>query len=178
MTYSTSKQIRFKTSMLRSSLCDYSDSYIIVKEKITVTGPNDSAYDQKLAFKVNALFVSCISKINNTLIDNVENLDIVIAMHNLLECSKNYSKTSQSLWNYYRDEPNSYIVGDINYFIRNSKSFDYKVSITGRLQGTDTEKLENVVPLKYLSNWRTLDIPLNNWEVSLTLTWSANCIIT
>ena len=85
--------------MLRSDLCDYCDAYIVVKRKIIVTNPDNDAYDKKLAFKNNALFISCISKINNTLIDNAEDLDIVMRMYNLLEYSKNYRKTSGSLWN-------------------------------------------------------------------------------
>ena len=105
--YKPNKQIRFKKSILRSDLCDYSDAYIVVKGKITVTRPGSIMYDKKLALKNNAPFTSCISKINNTLIDNTEDLDIVMPMHNLLEYSKNYRKTTGSSWNYYRDEPNS-----------------------------------------------------------------------
>ena len=67
-----SKQIKFKKSMLRSDLCDFSDAYIVMKGTITVTDPDNNAYDKKVAFKNNALFVSCISKINNALIDNDE----------------------------------------------------------------------------------------------------------
>ena len=70
--YKPSKQIRFKTSMLRSDLCDFSDAYIVVKEKITVIDPNNDAYYKKLAFKNKLPFVSCISKTNNTLIDNAK----------------------------------------------------------------------------------------------------------
>ena len=68
---------------------------------------------------------------------------------------------------------------NINYSIKDSKSFDYKTSITGKLEGNNVEKddIKIVVPLKYLSNfWRTLDIPLINCEVSLTLTWSEDCV--
>ena len=83
--------------MLRSDLSDYSDVYIVVKGEITVTNPNNYAYDKKLAFKNNAPFISCISKINNTLIDNAEDLDIVTPMYDLLEYSKNYRKTTGSL---------------------------------------------------------------------------------
>ena len=75
-----------------------------------------------------------MSKINNTLIDNAEDLNIVMPMDNLLEYGKNYRKTTESLWNYYRDEPNSGAVGNINYSIKNSKSFYYKTSITGTLE--------------------------------------------
>ena len=112
--------------------------------------------------------------------DNAEDLDIVMPMYNFTEYSKNYSKTSESLWNNYRDEPNSGAVGNINYFIKDSKSFDYKISITGKSEGSNTEKeVEIAIPLKYLNNfWRALDIPLINCEVSLTLTWSKNCVIT
>ena len=124
---------------MTSDLCDYSDAYIVVKGKITVTNPNNNAYDKKLALKNNAPFLSCISKINNTLIDNAEDLDIVIPLYNLLEYSKNYRKTTGSLWNYYRDDPNSGAVENINYSIKNSESFDYKTSITGKL-GNNAEK--------------------------------------
>ena len=71
--------------MLRSNLCDFSDPDIVVKGTVTVTDPNNNAYDKKLAFKNNASFMSCISKINNTLIDDTEDLDIVMPMYNLLE---------------------------------------------------------------------------------------------
>ena len=72
--------------MLRSGLCDYSDAYIVVKGKITVTNPNNNAYGKKLPLKNNAPFLSCISKINNALIDNAEDLDM--PKYNLLEYSK------------------------------------------------------------------------------------------
>ena len=92
-TDNTNKQIRFKASILRSDSCDYNDAYIVVKGTITVTDPNAVAYDKKLAFKNNAPFIGCISKINNTLVDNVEDLDIVMPMYNLLEYSKNHRST-------------------------------------------------------------------------------------
>ena len=111
-------------------------------------------------------------------------------VYNLLEYSKNYRKTTGSLWNYYRDEPNN--PPDNNYNadpITNSKSFKYKISIIGKTSNANngTEQgntkaernLETVVPLKYLSNfWRSLDMPLINCEISLTLTWSENCVLT
>ena len=121
-----SRQIRFKTSILRLDLCDFNDAYIVVKGTITVTNPDNNAYDKKLAFKNNAPFVSCISEINNTLIGNAEDLDVVMPMYNLLEYSKNYSKTTGSFWHYYRDEPNSSANNNINYSTKDSKSFDYK----------------------------------------------------
>ena len=80
-THNINKQIRFKTSMLRSDLCGYSDTYIVVKGKIIVTNPDNDAYDKKIAFKNNAPFTSCILKINNTNIDNAEDLDIVMLVY-------------------------------------------------------------------------------------------------
>ena len=95
--------------MLRSDFCGYSDAFVVVKGKVTVSATDgaNNIRDKKnrpLAFKNNALFISCISKINGVLIENAEDLDIVMPMYNLLEYSKNFSKTSGSLWNYYRDE--------------------------------------------------------------------------
>ena len=168
--------------MLRSDLCDYAEAYILVKGKITVTNPNNNGYDKKLAFKNNAPFISCISKINGESVENAEDLDIVMPMYNLLEYSKNYRKNTGSLFNYYRDEPNSSGEGDgnnrINYSIKDSESFNYKTSITGELEGNNTEKdTAFAMPLKYLSNIsRNLDIPLINCEVSLTLSWYENCV--
>ena len=85
--YKQSKQIIFKTSMLISDLRDFSDAYSVGKGTITVADPDNDTYHQKLAFKNNALFIFCISKINNTLIDNAEDLDFVMSMYNLLEYS-------------------------------------------------------------------------------------------
>ena len=169
--------------MLISDLCDYSESYIVVKEDITVTNPGSIMYDKKLALRYNALFTSRISKINNTLIDNTEDLNIVMPMYNLPEYSKNYRKTTESFWNYYRDEPNSGLGGNnnnVNYSVKDSKFFYYKTSIIGKLESNNTEKeVKIVVPLKYLSNfWRTLDIPLINYEINLILTWPKNCVLT
>ena len=100
--YSPNKQIRFKTSMLRSSLCDYSDTYILVKGNITVNNTAAAANNtnKKVIFKNCAPFTNCISKINNTQIDNAEYIDIVMPMYNLIEYSDDYLKTSGSLWQY------------------------------------------------------------------------------
>ena len=90
--------------MLRSDLCDFSDAYIVVKGTITVVRPNNAKRNKSVAFKNNAPFINCISKINGVQIDNAEYLDVVMPMHNLLEYRKNYKKTTSSFWNYYRDE--------------------------------------------------------------------------
>ena len=107
---------------------------LLLKEKTSVTNPGSDTYDKKLAFKNNAPFTSCILKINNILMDNAEDLDIVMPMYNLIEYSKNYRKTTGSLWNYYRDEPDSGAVGNINYSFKDSNFFDYKTSITGKIR--------------------------------------------
>ena len=77
--------------MLRLDLCDFGDVYIVVKGEVTVTGgSNNSRKNRPLAFKKIAPFINCISKINNVLIDNAEDLDVVMPMYNLMEYSKNY----------------------------------------------------------------------------------------
>ena len=78
--------------MLRSDLCDYSDAHIIVKGTITVTQPDNAKRNKAVAFKNNAPFINCISKINGVKIDNAEDLDVVMPTYNLLEYSKNYKK--------------------------------------------------------------------------------------
>ena len=97
--YKPSKQIRFKTPTLRSDICDFSDTRIVVKGDITLTKTNTRGFvdtrNRLLAFKNNAPFTNCISKINIALIDNAEDLDIVIPMYNLLECSKHYIKNNK-----------------------------------------------------------------------------------
>ena len=184
-TYNTSKPIKFKTSMLRSDLCDYSDAYVWVTGKITVTNPNDNAnFNKELTLKNNAPFISCISKINGELVENAEDLNIIMPMYNLLEYSKNCEKTSGSLFNYYRDQPSELVIGDgdnaINISIRNSKSFDFKTKITGSLDAGEDEKedVTNAISLKYLGNfWRSLDIPLINCKITLILSWYKECVL-
>ena len=93
--YSVNKEIKIKTPMLRSYLCDFSDAYIVVKgDIITLEGDNNANKRNKnLTFKNNAPFISCISKINSIKIDNAEDLDVVMPIYNLLRYSKNYRKT-------------------------------------------------------------------------------------
>ena len=98
--YDVNNQIKFKTTMLKSSLCDYSDAYVLVKGRITIAGEGDNAAtrhlderDEGVAFKNCAPFINCISEINNAQIDNAKDIDIVMPMYNLIEYSDNYSKT-------------------------------------------------------------------------------------
>ena len=178
-THNVNSQIKFKTTMLKSSLCDYSDAYILVKGKITITGAGDNAAarqtderDKGVVFKNCAPFTNCISEINNTQIDNAKYIDVVMPMYNLIEYSDNYAKTFGSLLQYYRDEPNDNLT--------DSESFKSKIKITGKTPAAGNEKdVEIMVPLKYLNNfWRTLEMPLINCEVNSILTWSSSCVIT
>ena len=95
--YNVNSQIKFKTTMLRSSLCDYSDAYILVKGTISA---NNTAAAGAAANNTNrkVIFTNCISEINNTQIDNAKDIDIVMPMYNLIEYSDNYAKTTGSLW--------------------------------------------------------------------------------
>ena len=171
--YSVEKEIWIKTSILRSDLCDFSDAYIVGKGDITLEG-NSSANkrNKNLEFKSNAPFINCIPKINGVQVDNAEDLDVVMLMYNLFEYSKNYRKTTGSLWNYYRDEPSTPLS-------LNSKPFFKKASIVGKTP-EDNDSLTGgkiVISLKHLSNfWRSLNIPLINCEVELILNWSKRCV--
>ena len=186
-TYNKNKSIRFKTPMLRSNLCDYSDAYILVKGTVTVHGVVNGAENEirrrnrPLIFKNNAPFVSCMTKINNEFIEDADDLDIVMPMYNLLEYSKNYRKTVGSLYNYYRDElsddnnPNNFR----NTNVVNSNAFEYKNKLTGNTNNQGTKDIELAIPLKYLGNfWRALNIPLISCEIFLELKWNKNCVIT
>ena len=200
-TYNENKSIRFKTPMLRSNLCDYSDAYILVKGTITVMAPgaNDGANNirdkrnRPLILKNNGPFVSCITRINGELIEDIDDLDIFMSLYNLLEYSKNYRKTIGLLYNYYRDELSDY--ADDNNFdnikVVNSNTFKYKNKIIGNTYnlnaGADdsgvnkngTQEVELAIPLKYIGNfWRALNIPLISCKVSLGLKWDKSCVVT
>ena len=162
--------------MLRSDLCDFSDAHIVVKGNITLEGANAANKNNKnVTFRNNAPFINCISKINGS------------------KTKINYKKTTGTLWNYYRDQPS-------NPVSTNSESFKYKTSITGNTYDVDLtiigdggnpipnpdydqnkeskKETEVVIPVKHLSSfWRTLDIPLINYEVEIILTSSKNCVL-
>ena len=183
--YNVNSQIKFKTAMLKSSLCDYSDAYILVKETITLNntaaaGAAANNTNKKVIFKNCAPFTNCISEINNTQIENAKDIDIVMPMYNLIEYSDNYAKTTGSLWQYCKDIPARNANGDIAIFAENNTtdSFKFKAKITGQTGIDGTKDVEIMVPLKYLSNfWRILEIPLINCEVNLIVTWSSSCVL-
>ena len=107
--------------MPRSSLCDYSDTYILVKGNISVNksagaGSAANNINKKVIFKNCAPFTNCMRKIDNTQTDNAEYIDIVMPMYNLLEYSYNYSKTSGSLWQYCKEIAAVNNAGDIANF--------------------------------------------------------------
>ena len=163
--------------MLKSSLCDHGDAYILVKGTITITGAGPSADEMHadkrnkgVVFKNCAPFTNSKIEIINTEIDNARDIDIVMLMYNLTEYSDNYSKTSGSLWQYYKVNPNDNLTG--------SESFKSKVKITGSTSNNgNTKDVEIIVSLKHLSNfWRTLEMPLINCEINLILTQSKDVI--
>ena len=170
-TCNVNSDIRYKTKMSKSSLCDRSDAFILVRGRITIAGdagpepdpvaPRTEAqllsarqaddWNKGVISKRCASFTKCISEINNTDADNAKYLDIVMPNYNLIKYSDNYSKTWGRLWQYCRDEAvlgNDY--GDIVDFPCNSRSF----RLTGKTpNGGNTKNVEIVVPLRYLSNF-------------------------
>ena len=145
-TYNTNSQIKFKASVLRSSLCDYSDAYIPVSGTITITGAgaDDAAKrlderNKSVLFKNCAPFTNCISEINNTQIYNGKYIDVVMPMHNLIEYSDDYLKTSGSWWQQCKDDPNDDVT--------QSESFKFKIKITGKTPAAvNTKDIEIAVP--------------------------------
>ena len=180
--------------MLRSDLCDYSDAYIVVKGTIdflSTAANEDNKEEKEAAFKNNVPVGLCISKINNTLIDNVGNFNIVISMYNLSEYGHSYSMTSGSFLNYHRGE-----IDEVDYNFSDDKLFEYITKIVGktpnRLQqagnlGDAYQPLqpprpplntEANVPLQYLCTfWRSLNLPLSNYEGELGLPWTKSCVL-
>ena len=187
-TCNTNSQIRFRTSMLRSSLYDYSDEYIFVKGTIKVVntaaaGAAANNLDKKVMFKKCALLTTCISRINNAQIDDAQFIDVVMTMYNLIEYSDNYSNIVDIvnivniiqifLWQYFRDVPAVNDDDEITDFTEanaTTDSFNFKVKLTGQTENNGTKNVEIMVPSKYLSNfWRTLEIPLINCEITLVI---------
>ena len=158
--YSHENEIKFSTNSLESSLCDYSDAYVLVTENIAVAGANNNT---KVAFKNCSPFRECRTEINETFVDNAEHINIAMPMYNLIEYSNNYSDTSGSLWQFKRNE----IEGDVNLTIdgndipNNSSSFKYTSSLF-----TNRNSIKIAVQLKYSTNfWRSLEVPWINCKV-------------
>ena len=128
--YSHENPIKFLTNSLESSLCDYSDAYILV------TATHNNAATQ-IVFKNYSPFEKCRTEINETFVDEADFINITMPMYNLIEYSDNYSDTSGCLWNFKRDEitNNGNVTNNDN-----APSFKYKASIIGNTENNGTKK--------------------------------------
>ena len=157
-------------NLLKSSLYEYSDPYIVVKGAIAITSAAlqiTDEIDMQLTFKNWASFTNCISQINSTYVDNAEYLDIVILLYNLIGYNNNYAKTG-SLWQY-QIAYDTAIIWVIQIQNQNNKKIP---------ADDNTKNVEIVISLKYLIKfWKTLEMSLIYCEVNLQLAWSANCVI-
>ena len=167
--YSHENPIKFLTKSIESSLCDYSDAYVLVTGNITVTrtiaaDPDaNTAVEQPLtaatqvAFKNCAPFKDCRTEINDTFVDYPDFINIAMSLYNLIEYSDSYSDSSGSLWGFKRDEVanNANVTNDDN-----APQFKYKANLIGNTEANGTKKgVKIAVPLKYLSNfWRSLEM--------------------
>ena len=173
--YSYENPIKFLINLIESSLCDYSNAYILVTGDITVKRRNAAGTADiplnTITFKTCALFEECSREIDSTLIDRADFINITMPMYNLIEYSDNYSDTSGSLWDFKRGDivNNANVTND-----NNAPSFEYKASIIGN---TENDGVKVAVPLKYFSDlWRSLEMPLINCKVELSLKWIENCV--
>ena len=165
--YSQNDEIKFLTSSIESSLCDYSDAYILV------TGNNAAT---QVVFKNCAPFEKCRTEINETFVDETDFINITMPMYKLFEYIDNYSDTSGSLWQFKRDE----IVNNADVSNDNAASFKYKANLIGNAENNGTKNgVKIVVPLKYLSNFqRSLEMPSINCKVEFSLKWYERCLLT
>ena len=170
--YLPDTEIKFLTGSLESSLCDYSDVYILVAGNINVTGGDANT---KVALKSCSPFKKCRTEINETFVDNAEHFNIAMPMYNLIEYIDNFSDTSGSLQQFKRDEqPINNNEAFINIPAENSSSFKYKSNF---IDDTDVDEANRkkeginiVVPLKYLGSfWRSLEMSLINCKVENSL---------
>ena len=183
--YSHENPIKFLTSSLESSLCDYSDAYILVTGDIAVKRRNaadtadiELAAATQVAFKNCAPFKDCRTEINDTFVDFADFINIAMLIYNLIEYGDNHSDTLGSLWVFKRDEVtnNADVTNDYN-----ASSFKYKANIIDDNTEANGTKggVKIAVLLKYLSNfWRSLEIPLINCKIELPLNWIENCVLT
>ena len=172
--YSKDEEINFLTRSIESSHCDYSDAYILVTGNITAT-PNNEA--TQVIFKNCATFEKCRAEIKETFIDEADFINITMPMYNLVKYSDNYSDTLGSSLNFKKDEiiNNANMTND-----NNALSFKYKANLIGNTENNGTKNGVKIdVPLKYLSNFsRSLEMPLINSKVELSLKWFEKCLLT
>ena len=166
----------FETETIKSSLCHYSDAFILVTGNITVNAPNNT----DVAFKHYVPFSVCKKVINNVLLDKANHIYIAVPMYNLMEYSDNYSDRSGSLWQFKRDEVPT---NNVDLTIDNSQSFKYKIALVGKTANQNNrnsfaKETKIVLPLKYLHNFcRLLEMRLINYKVHLELNWIEDCIL-
>ena len=173
--------IKYDTRVLKPNLCDYAEAYMLVDGTIRATNAVNAT---RLALKNCAPFTKCNLEINDEHVDTAENLDIVMPMYNLIEYSDNYQGSSETLYQYKRDEPpEDDAVADLT--ADNSSSFEYNIKLLGNVTrvagnaaGVRRLNVEIVVPLKYLSNFfRSLEMPLINCKIKLNLAWKKECVL-
>ena len=173
-------------STIKSSLCDHSDSYILVKGNIIVpntaaTGAAINNTNREVILKNCTSITDCITEINNIQVDDAQNIDVVMPMYNLIDYSDIYSRTSESLWQKYWDEPTLNKNGNAIDFPENKNNtnlFKVKQQIAGQTGNVGTKDAEIMVSLRYISNfWRTLEMYLINCEISFGLKWPRKCIV-
>ena len=157
--------IKFETKVIKPSLFDYSDAYILVSGNI-----KNKAANASVTFKNCAPFTKCITHINDEHLETAENVDIIMPMYNLLEYSDNYEESSGSLYQFKRDEPPP---NNDDVSVDTSPSYKYKSNLLG-----NEVNVKIAVPLKYLSNFfRSLEMPLINCKIHLELNWTRNCVL-
>ena len=168
--------IKFETKVIKPSLCDYSDAYILVTGNMKYA---DIAADSNVAFKNCAPFTRCATHINDEHVNIAQNLP----NYNLIEYSDNYADSYGSLYKFKRDEFPTNDRYPNNIALDNSTFFKYKASLLGKATDADgnDRSLKNtkiLVPLKYLSNsFRSLEMPLMNCKIHLELNWNNNCVM-
>ena len=159
--YKQGDTIKFEREIIKSSLCDYSDAFILVTGNIAVTANNDTG----VAFNNCAPFSTCKTVITDAFVHEANHFYIAMTMYNLIEYSDNCSDTSGGLWQFKRDEVPA---NNTDLSINNSQSFKYKAVLVGKTktfadQKSSVNDPKIVVPSKYLRNfWRSLEMPLIN----------------
>ena len=171
--------------MLKLSLCDYSEGYVLVSGTISAADISDagaaaSNANKRVTFKNCTPLIDWISEINSPQVDNTKDIDIVMPMYNSVEYSDNYLKRFGRLWRYYVDVASLNNVAVFNFTgaNHNSKSFKYEQKITRQAGYNCTKNVKTMGPLKCLSNfWRSLEMLLINCEINLFLAWSEKCVL-
>ena len=175
--YKQGDAIKFETETLKSSLCDFSNAFILVTGNVTVNASDDT----DVTFKNCAPFSTCKTVINDVFVGRAEHIYIAMPMYNLIEFSDTYSDTSGSLWQFKRNEVPA---NNADLTINDSQLFKYQAALVGKKStnakdgDSFVEDTKIVVPLKYLSNfWGSLEMPLINCKVYLELNWIEDCIL-